>query len=277
MFGSIGQHLLARWRLPPEHGGHVEADEGAVAVSSHVHIFYASVAEELRETPSHTVHIVLHGQLGTHSVVAELLHGSERGSESLLVGKLVEVEEHRRKLYPSFLHAALQTFYLFRRTSLQIFAHGPRHLTGPSELRRVRIVVGRVAIVKRIINVSQMLGQNLHLRACVSYIGVRVLHKIHLPMARRPHLNLAFCNHAVAVLHREHELRSLLHLRDADAETVVSIVQIYLLSSLTQRAHHRGRAFALHVYPHTTRLSGRLRLVNCRIYSRTHVRNLRPG
>ena len=67
MFRPIGQHLLARGRLPPEEGRLVEADQGAVAMRTHVDILHAGIGKELTETPADTVHIVLHGQLCTHT------------------------------------------------------------------------------------------------------------------------------------------------------------------------------------------------------------------
>ena len=150
---------------------------------THIDILHARIGKKLAEAPANTVHVVLHRQLRPHTQVAELLQGSQRSSQGLLVGQLIEVEVHGRQFNTSLLHPLLQALDLCRRAAFQILADRPGRLTGPAKLSRLRIIVRQVAIVQRIVDVAQLLLQDLHLRAGIADVGMRMLHEIHLPMS----------------------------------------------------------------------------------------------
>ena len=56
-----------------------------MAMGSHIHIFHAGIREILAETPTDTIHVVLHSYLGTHPIFPELLDRIKRSGKCLLI------------------------------------------------------------------------------------------------------------------------------------------------------------------------------------------------
>ena len=271
MLRPIGQHLLPGRRLPPKHRRLVETNQRPMAMRAHVDIFHARVGEILAEAPTDAVHVVLHRHLGTHPLLAELLNGIERGRQSLLVRQLIEIQVHRRQFDASFLHSLLQPLDLLRRTALQVLAHRPSDLARPAELREIGIIVCRVAIIQRVIDIPQVLRQDFHLRTGITNVRMRMLHHIHLPMANRldRHRRLLAL---FSASQRQRQPCRCAHLWNLEQEHVLA--RHYFLFPATLAQTNRGRgglSLILHGNLHLLRQSA-FRLIHRRQYPALHVR-----
>ena len=56
-----------------------------MTMGSHIHIFHAGICEILAETPTDTIHVVLHRNLGTHPIFSKLLDRIKGSGKCLLI------------------------------------------------------------------------------------------------------------------------------------------------------------------------------------------------
>ena len=239
---------------------------------SHIKIFHASVGKILAETPTDTVHVVLHRQLSPHTSLTELLKRSQRSGQSLLVGQLIKVKIHRGQLDTTLLDPLFQSGDLFCRPALQVFTDSPRDLAGPTELRRIRIIVGRVTIIERIIDITKMLRQDLHLRASVTDIRMGVLYQVHSPMADRLDRNGLRRQFLLASCDRQRQALGRTYLGHLEEETILARLQLHPLTLVTQTKCCRSR-FTLMVDRHPDSLhKAFIRLIDRRPDFRPHHR-----
>ncbi len=163
MFGAVGQHSVSRRRLPPEKRRFIETNQGAVPVRSHVQVFYTQIVVKIVHAPCNAVHIVLHGHFRLKFIFFKKFQRLQRCCKHLFFGQFIKIEIHRCNFDPSFLNPFFQSPDLFGRATFQKFIHCPGCFASPAEFCGIRIIVGGIAVIQCIVDVSQVFGQDFGL------------------------------------------------------------------------------------------------------------------
>ena len=182
--GAERQQALARGGFPAVERRTVEGNQRPVSVRAHGQVLHAQVGQVVGQAPRHAVHVVLHGRLDRDAQFVEPGDRLEEGLVGVLAREFRHVEEHRGHLDLSVLHVVQELVDLLLRTDAQPFAHGPRGLARPAELRVVGVILRCLAVLQGVVDVAQVLGQDLRLGFRVADVGVGVLYEVDRPALR---------------------------------------------------------------------------------------------